>query len=135
MFDSAPHREIGRSFSLVSGMGLGGSTRINGGQYTCGVPGEFNAWNQAGREGWSYQDLKPYFLKSERWTGPVPKEWHGSNGMYLVRLALLAKLNSMLMRELGPLNVFSYDGYYYGSSQKCVTLYLALRSFRLTLLC
>lgn len=63
-------------------MGLGGTSRINGGQYTCGVPAEYNAWQQEGRIGWGYDDLKPYFLKSESWIGPVPKDWHGSNGRF-----------------------------------------------------
>ncbi|KAJ7657362.1 GMC oxidoreductase-domain-containing protein [Mycena polygramma] len=97
VFDSAPDPQLGRPFSLITGIGLGGTTRINGGQYTCGVPAEYNAWSADGRPGWGYEDLKPYFLKSESWSGPVPKEWHGSNG---------------------PLKVRSLEGYEYGSSQQ-----------------
>lgn len=54
-------------------------------------------WSQAGRQGWSYTDLKPYFDKSESWTGPVPKEYHGLHG---------------------PLSVRSFEGYFYGSSER-----------------
>ncbi|VDC06928.1 unnamed protein product [Peniophora sp. CBMAI 1063] len=87
------------SYSLISGKGLGGSTRINAGQYTCGVPGEYNAWSRMGAEfaGWSYEGLKPYFKKHERWIGPSPKEFHGADG---------------------PLQVRSWDEYHYGSAER-----------------
>ncbi|KAJ7225243.1 hypothetical protein B0H12DRAFT_1149397 [Mycena haematopus] len=95
VFDSAPDPNFCRSFPLISGLGLGGTTRINGGQYTLGVPAEYNAWSEEDRPGWSYSELKPYFTKSETWVGPVPEEWHGSTG---------------------PLTVRSFEDYYYGCS-------------------
>lgn len=55
----------GRSMELVVGKALGGTSRINGMIYTRGLPAEFNAWSESGRRGWSYNDLQPYFLKSE----------------------------------------------------------------------
>ncbi|KAJ7459456.1 hypothetical protein B0H11DRAFT_2316748 [Mycena galericulata] len=100
VFNSTIDTTLGRSFSLITGLGLGGSTRINGGQYTCGSPAECNSWTQDGRRGWGYEDLKPYFLKSETWLGPVPKEWHGASGKYC------------------PLKVRSFEDYEYGSSAK-----------------
>ncbi|KAJ6574312.1 hypothetical protein B0H19DRAFT_1124170 [Mycena capillaripes] len=97
VFDSAVDPKFGRSFSLISGLGLGGTTRINGGQYTLGVPAEYNAWSEEGRPGWSYEELKPYFTKSETWVGPVPEEWHGSTG---------------------PVTVRSYEDFYFGCSKE-----------------
>jgi choline dehydrogenase len=84
MFDSSVDPKFNHSFPLVTGVGLGGTTRINGGQYTCGVPAEYNAWSQEGRPGWGYADLKPYFNKSQTWVGPVPSDWHGSSGEYII---------------------------------------------------
>lgn len=49
VFDSAQNNNLGRSFSLLFGLGLGGSTRINGCQYTPGAPAEYNAWIQDGQ--------------------------------------------------------------------------------------
>ncbi|KAJ7793710.1 GMC oxidoreductase-domain-containing protein [Mycena olivaceomarginata] len=95
--DSVPDLKFGRSFPLITGIGLGGTTRINGGQYTLGVPAEFEAWRQEGRAGWGYNELGPYFKKSENWMGPVPEEWHGSSG---------------------PLAVRSYEGYHFRSSKE-----------------
>ncbi|KZT73342.1 GMC oxidoreductase [Daedalea quercina L-15889] len=94
---SATHKQLGRSFPLVCGVGLGGTSRINGNQYTCGVPAQYNAWSDEGRKEWSYDELKPYFLKSERWTGPVPQEYHGLNG---------------------PLEVRSWEDYHYECSRR-----------------
>ncbi|KAJ7157614.1 GMC oxidoreductase-domain-containing protein [Mycena crocata] len=96
VLDSTVDPKFGRSFPLVTGVGLGGTTRINGGQYTCGVPAEYNAWRDEGRPGWGYDDLRPYFKKSQTWLGPVPEEWHGSEG---------------------PLTVCSFPEYNYGSSK------------------
>lgn len=81
IFDSAPDTQLGRTFPLTGGLGLGGSTRINGGQYTCGVPAEYNSWSQL--KGWSYADLKPYFNKFETWIGSEPQGFHGVNGVVL----------------------------------------------------
>ncbi|TCD65457.1 hypothetical protein EIP91_002671 [Steccherinum ochraceum] len=81
-FESARDEQLGRSVTLISGLGLGGSTRINGGQYTCGVPGEYNAWAQDGNVGWAYNDLKQFFKMSETWIGPVPREFHGAHGKW-----------------------------------------------------
>ena len=49
VFDSAQNNNLGRSFSLLFDLGLGGSTRINGCQYTPGAPAEYNAWIQDGQ--------------------------------------------------------------------------------------
>ncbi|KAK7001504.1 FAD/NAD-P-binding domain-containing protein [Favolaschia claudopus] len=55
-----------QTWSLVNGVGLGGTTRINGGQYTPACPAEFDAWAEEGRPGWAFADMKPYFLKAEK---------------------------------------------------------------------
>ncbi|KAI6031099.1 GMC oxidoreductase [Pisolithus microcarpus 441] len=92
VFSSVFEEHIGRSVTCVTGLGLGGCTRINGCQYTCGVPAEFDAWSRDGRKGWSYAELKPFFKKSETWIGRDRREHHGHSG---------------------PLQVSSYGGYYF----------------------
>jgi choline dehydrogenase-like flavoprotein len=44
---------------------LGGSSGINYLAYVRGHPGDFDAWAQDGATGWSYDDVLPYFRKSE----------------------------------------------------------------------
>lgn len=63
---STPQEHVnGRSFPIAGGNSLGGASKINAMLYTRGLPGEYNAWSQAGREGWSYGEIQPYFIKSE----------------------------------------------------------------------
>jgi choline dehydrogenase-like flavoprotein len=44
---------------------LGGSSGINYMAYVRGHPGDFDSWAAAGATGWSYDDVLPYFKKSE----------------------------------------------------------------------
>ncbi|EKM54670.1 uncharacterized protein PHACADRAFT_197102 [Phanerochaete carnosa HHB-10118-sp] len=65
---------------IVTGKGLGGTSRINGLQYTRGVPGDYNAWAESGRQGWSYEELRPYFEKAEGHWSPVTHAHYGKSG-------------------------------------------------------
>jgi choline dehydrogenase len=44
---------------------LGGSSGINYMAYVRGHPGDFDAWAAGGAQGWAYDDVLPYFKKSE----------------------------------------------------------------------
>ena len=44
---------------------LGGSSGINYMAYVRGHPGDFDAWAAGGATGWSYDEVLPYFKKSE----------------------------------------------------------------------
>jgi choline dehydrogenase-like flavoprotein len=44
---------------------LGGSSSINYMMYVRGHPGDYNSWSQGGATGWSYDEVLPYFRKSE----------------------------------------------------------------------
>lgn len=66
--------------NIVTGKGLGGTSRINAMQYSRGAPGEYNAWAQSGRKGWSYNELLPYFERNECLYNPVTQTHYGSKG-------------------------------------------------------
>jgi len=55
----------GRSLSYPRGKVLGGSTSINGMIYMRGQAGDYDGWRQMGNTGWGWDDVLPYFLKSE----------------------------------------------------------------------
>lgn len=38
---------------------------MNGMMYIRGSRADYDSWAAAGNEGWSYEDVLPYFLKSE----------------------------------------------------------------------
>lgn len=44
---------------------LGGSSNLNYLVYSRGSRHDYDFWAQNGCEGWSYEDVLPYFLKSE----------------------------------------------------------------------
>ncbi|KAJ3734417.1 GMC oxidoreductase [Lentinula guzmanii] len=65
-WNSTPMQGIGgKSLNLAAGKALGGTTKVNGLIYSRSTPGEYNAWQQAGRKNWSWQDVQPFFRKSE----------------------------------------------------------------------
>lgn len=59
----------GQRVECASGRGLGGSSLINGMLYVRGQPLDYDTWNQLGNRGWSYENVLPYFRKSEHYEG------------------------------------------------------------------
>ncbi|XP_060081139.1 glucose dehydrogenase [FAD, quinone]-like [Ylistrum balloti] len=64
------------------GKGLGGSTLLNGLAYIRGSRHDYDTWAANGCEGWSYDEVLPYFLKSEdmRETDGFDEEYHSRGG-------------------------------------------------------
>ncbi len=46
---------------------LGGSSSINGMVYVRGHPLDFDAWEEAGADGWGYRHCLPYFRRADDW--------------------------------------------------------------------
>ncbi|MGH8815082.1 MAG: GMC family oxidoreductase, partial [Achromobacter pestifer] len=65
-----------RVIAIPRGKGLGGSTLINGMIYVRGQPGDYDAWRDAGADGWGYESLAPYFSKIERYAGEGAQRGH-----------------------------------------------------------
>ena len=59
-----PHLH-GRKLYWPRGRTLGGSSSINGLVFIRGQAEDYDAWERLGNAGWSYQDVLPYFIKSE----------------------------------------------------------------------
>ncbi|KAI0349844.1 alcohol oxidase [Trametes cingulata] len=55
-----------RVMDAYSGGVLGGTSRINQMLYTRGLPAEYDCWKEAGLDGWGWEDMRRYFLKSEK---------------------------------------------------------------------
>jgi choline dehydrogenase len=56
----------GRSMYWPRGRVIGGSSSINALVYCRGMPADFDAWRDMGNVGWGWDEVKPYFEKSER---------------------------------------------------------------------
>ena len=64
-FDTDREPELNnREMFWPRGKGLGGSSSINGMVYIRGHAADYDSWRQQGNEGWSYDEVLPYFKKS-----------------------------------------------------------------------
>ncbi len=61
------------------GKTLGGCSSINGLIYIRGQREDYDHWAALGNSGWSYDDLLPYFIRSER-NQRGASEYHGGDG-------------------------------------------------------
>jgi choline dehydrogenase len=59
----------GRQIALPQGRVFGGSSSINGLVYNRGQAADYDAWAKLGNPGWSYEEVLPYFRRSERRIG------------------------------------------------------------------
>lgn len=69
----------GKVFTYTQAKVIGGGSAINAQIYTRGHPLDYDEWRQSGCEGWRYDDILPYFRKSEdndAFDGP----YHGKGG-------------------------------------------------------
>lgn len=65
-FETEPDPGLnGRSIPWPRGKVLGGSSSLNGLLYIRGQPQDYDHWRQLGNVGWSFEDVLPYFRKSE----------------------------------------------------------------------
>ena len=69
----------GRCVSLPHGKVLGGSSSINGLIYVQGAPSDYDTWSRMGATDWSYDEVLPYFKKSER-NKKGAGAYHGDDG-------------------------------------------------------
>jgi len=73
----------GKVLNYPRGKVLGGCTAINGMIYMRGQARDYDHWRQLGNTGWGWEDVLPYFKRSEdHWKGQ--DEFHGSGGEWRV---------------------------------------------------
>ena len=86
MFSTAPQESSGnRPIPVPRGKVLGGSSAINGMLYVRGQPRDFDTWAQLGCRGWSFDEVLPYFKKTECFE-PGGDDFHGGDGPVNVAL-------------------------------------------------
>jgi choline dehydrogenase len=73
----------GRSLVYPRGKVLGGCSSVNGMIYMRGQAADYDRWRQMGNVGWGWDDVLPYFLKSEDHHGGK-SELHGAGGEWKV---------------------------------------------------
>ncbi len=73
-----PQLGLGRNY-IPRGRVLGGSSSINAMIYIRGNRADYDEWKAMGCEGWGYEDLLPYFIRSED-NERGSSELHGAGG-------------------------------------------------------
>ncbi len=86
-FTTSPEAGLnGRSLNYPRGKVLGGCSSINGMIYMRGQARDYDLWRQLGCAGWGWDDVLPYFVKSEdHYRGK--DEMHGAGGEWRVEKA------------------------------------------------
>jgi choline dehydrogenase-like flavoprotein len=109
-YDSTPQAsQQGREIFCPRGKGLGGSSAINGMLYIRGHKEDYDRWaHEEGAKGWSYQEVLPYFKKSQN-QERGESHYHGVGGpLNVCNGADYRKLNRAFVKageELGyPFN-------------------------------
>jgi choline dehydrogenase len=98
-FWSEPQQHLdGRRLYQPRGKVLGGSSAINGTVYMRGHRWDYDHWAELGCSGWSYDEVLPYFRKSENFepdSAPADAPFHGRGG----------PLNVTVRRHNNPLSL------------------------------
>ncbi len=79
----AEERLGGRALSYPRGRVLGGSSSINGMIYMRGQARDYDGWRQLGNRGWGWEEVLPYFKKSEDHFAGADA-FHGAGGEWRV---------------------------------------------------
>jgi choline dehydrogenase-like flavoprotein len=83
-FRTAPIAGLGgRELLYPRGKILGGCSSINGMLYLRGQAADYDGWRQMGLPGWGWQDVLPYFKKSEDYYSGAD-DMHGAGGEWRV---------------------------------------------------
>jgi choline dehydrogenase len=79
-YETTPQKHCNdRRMYWPRGKTLGGSSAINAMLYVRGHASDYDHWRQLGLEGWSYEDVLPYFKKAEN-NERGANDFHGKGG-------------------------------------------------------
>jgi choline dehydrogenase-like flavoprotein len=77
---TAPQRHANnREIPYAQARVLGGGSSINAEIFTRGHPSDYDRWETEGADGWSFKDVRKYFLRSEG-NAILSGDWHGTDG-------------------------------------------------------
>ena len=103
------------------GKTLGGSSSINAMLYVRGHKWDYDHWAELGNEGWSYDDVLPYFKKAEH-NEVFDDNFHGQNGP--LNVAKIRHKNKSVddFVKTGS-SIFGYNEDFNGESQEGIGYY------------
>ena len=122
-YDTAPEPQLdNRRLWWPRGKVLGGSSSINAMCYIRGVPGDYDDWAAQGADGWSWNEVLPYFKRAER-NGRGADALHGADGpLYVSDLRYTNPLSAAFI-EAGQLIGLAHNRDFNGAEQMGVGYY------------
>ncbi|MBA6223086.1 choline dehydrogenase [Colwellia sp. MB02u-18] len=123
-FNAKPKSDIrhGAALFVPRGRGLGGSSATNAMLYLRGQKQDYDHWAALGNEGWAFDDMLPYFKKSET-NQRGSSEWHGDSGPLQVTDRPVFYEISKRYIEAGKQAGFKFTDDFNGSDQEGVGYY------------
>jgi choline dehydrogenase-like flavoprotein len=112
----------GEPMFVPRGRGLGGSSATNAMLYVRGQAEDYNHWAALGNTGWSFNDMLPYFIKSEH-NEDLSGELHGQGGPLNVSTRPVNYEISKRFIEASKQAGFKYTDDFNGADQEGVGYY------------
>ncbi len=122
-FETTPQPGLGgRRGYQPRGKTLGGSSSINAMVYTRGHRSDYDTWASLGNTGWSYDDVLPYFRRSEH-NERITDAFHGQGGpLNVADLRSPSGLNEVWLAAAEQQG-FRRNGDFNGAEQEGVGMY------------
>ena len=108
---------LSRKLFIPRGKVLGGSSSTNAMAYVRGNAADYDEWSSLGNKGWSYNEVLPYFIKSEKHqTKGAP--YHGTDGPLYVSFARNPSPLNQSFLEACSKNGIPFNEDYNGANQE-----------------
>ena len=98
-----------RRLYIPRGRSLGGSSSMNAMLYVRGCAADYDGWAAEGCEGWSWEEVLPYFKRSERREGDADAGLHGTGGTLNVADVRSPRKLTELMIDAARANDYPLD--------------------------
>ena len=109
----------GRQLNYPRGRVLGGCSSINGMIYMRGQARDYDHWRQLGNSGWSWEDVLPYFKRSEDFAGGAD-DMHGAGGEWRVEeMRLTWEILDAFRDAAAQIGIPKTDDFNRGNNEGC----------------
>ncbi|MDE1903932.1 MAG: GMC family oxidoreductase N-terminal domain-containing protein [Alphaproteobacteria bacterium] len=109
----------GRALNYPRGRVLGGCSSINGMIYMRGQARDYDGWRQLGNPGWSWDDVLPYFKRSEDNVAGAD-EFHGQGGEWRVEeMRLTWEILDAFRDAAAEIGIPKIDDFNRGNNEGC----------------
>lgn len=119
----------GRALNYPRGKVLGGCSSINGMIYMRGQARDYDQWRQLGNVGWGWDDVLPYFKKSEDQAAVPADDLHGEGGEWRVEKQRLSwEILDAFQDAAAQVGIPKTDDFNRGNNEGCGYFHVNQRS-------